>query len=105
MAWLAANADSGVHPDTPHQDPSSAQAIGEIAAEQTEGAANQRGDVEQQANPVVERGIARRERPERGQRGAQHEREHQHFIQVERETQRRHSADQPLDGPQARGRS
>ena len=85
-----------VEQDAPDQHAAPAEAIGEIAAEQPEGAADDRRHPEEHADPVVE---VRRPGTSAGQLAdgrADDERRHQHFVDVEREAERGDGADQPL---------
>ena len=94
----------GVEHDAPDEHAPASEPIGQIAAKQSKNAAGDRGDPEQHANPLVVRGRAWRGVDKFAQRRRDDERQHQHDVRVERETDRGDCADEPLNGRQPRGR-
>ncbi len=100
VANPAAERRERIEQDAPDQHATAAEAIGEIPAKQAERAADNRGDPEEQPDPVIELG---RSGPRAGQladRRSDDERGHQDFVDVECETEGGNGADQPLHGSQ-----
>jgi hypothetical protein len=86
----------GVQQDAPHQHAAAAQAVGKISAQQAEDAARHRGDVEQQAHPVIEVRRARLHLGDLHQGRPHDQRQDQQGVGIEREADGGHGADDPL---------
>ena len=91
-----------VDQDAPHQHAAPAEAVGQVAADQPERAADQRRDPEEHADPEIEAGRARLGAGQLADRGSDDERRHEDFVDVEGEPEGGNGADQPLQGGQAR---
>ena len=88
--------------NAPHQHAAPAEPVGQVAADQAECAADQRRDPEEHADPEIEAGRAGFLAGQLANRRSDHERRHQDFVDVERETEGGNRADQPLQRSQAR---
>ena len=86
-----------VDQDAVGQHAAAAEAVGQVAAEQAEDAAGERRDVEQPPDPHLELGRAGHGAGQLEQRRPHDQRQHQEFVDVEREADRGDGADQPLD--------
>src|SRR4029450_8370179 len=94
-----------VEQDAPYEHAPSPEAIGEVAAEQAEGAAEDRRHPEEHPDPEIEIGHARLVAGELADGGPDDERGHQDFVDVEGEAESGNGADQPLQGSETtRGR-
>ena len=93
---------AGVDQDAEGQDTPAAKQIGQVAAEQPEDAAGEGRDIKQAAHPHLELRRPGRGSCELDQRRPDNQRQHQNLVDVEREADRGHRADQPLDGREAR---
>ena len=85
-----------VDQDAVGQHAPAAEPVGEIAAEQPEDAAGERRNVEQPADPHLKLRRSGRGARQLQQRGPHDERQHQDFVDVEREADGGDGADQPL---------
>ena len=92
-----------VEQDAPHQHAAASEQIGEVTAQQAEDAAGHRGDVLQRPDPRIDLEAVRRHAEQIGERRPHDERQHQQFVAIEREAERRHAADDPLHRGQSRG--
>ena len=92
---------AGIEQDAPHQHPPPAEAIGQPAAEQAEGGAEDRRHVEEPAHPDVHLRAARLHAEQLGERRRPDQRQHQQLVGVEQEPDGRHRADQPLERREA----
>src|SRR6185436_8758072 len=92
----------GVEQDAPHQHAPAAEDVGQVAAEQAEGAAGERRHPEEPAPPRDELRTARRHAQQLQHRGPRDERQHQQLVDVEGETEGGDEADQPLGAGERR---
>ncbi len=87
-----------VEQDAPDEDAATAEQVGEVAAEQAEDPAGDRGQPEEPPHPEVELRGARLRAEEIEERRPHDEGQHQQLVDVEGEAERGDEADQPL-GP------
>ena len=92
----------GVEKNAPDEHAPPAEHVGEVAAEQSEDPARHCGQIEENARPVVDQRTGGRDVQQFAERRPHDERQHQQFVRIERESDRRDDDDQPLQGRQAR---
>src|SRR6185295_11679513 len=85
-----------VEQDAPDEHPPPAEDVGEIPAEQAEDAARHGGHVEDDAHPIVDGGAVGRHVQQLDERRPHDERQHQQYVRIEREPDRGHDRDEPL---------
>jgi hypothetical protein len=90
-----------VEQDAPDEHAPSAQAVGEVAAEEAEDAPRHRRHVEHEVPPPGELGAAELHAAEVVEGAREDERQHQELVGVEREADRRDDGDEPFDAIEA----
>ena len=90
-----------VQQDAPHQHAAAAEQVGEVAAEEAEHAARDRGHIQQGADPFVDLQAVGGDAKQFRKRGPRDERQHQKLVGVEREAKGGDRANQPLQRGQS----